>query len=711
MSSPQADFEQIIRWWWQPTKRNQTFSPNQLGGYIWGNGSSAGSSRILRALNAFSAYFVKPDKHYLHWAVKWEQIKEDHPHLIGLKPRPLSPVDQIVQALEDEAREVRVQLQARPIQAFFKRFVGLLGTTYMYEAQLLLESDEDFPIPEGVAVRLDWRRSHISQVEAKLLAYDAINTIVILEVKRGLSDEQYRFEFDLIPQLEGLVNAVRDKLQRLRLLPDALAWKLLEPDFSPSPVPWGDEVRLTGLDKIQTCVVDTCLNQDITFVWGPPGTGKTRTLAYLIAVATLAGKKVLAVAIANVAVDQLALGVVRALEDLSQGGWQLLEEGKVLRFGHPRLVEVSGERRLYPQRDEIQRLRQALFEAEQQLVALKDGDAVERAILTKETSDLQDALKNLTRNLLGEVRIVLTTAVQTALEPAFDAVGFDLVVMDEASMMPVPSVLVAGGHAGRRIVIAGDFRQLAPISVAKSARALNWLHRDIFTFAGVADDLTHPALQMLITQRRMQPPICALINDAFYEGKLISDVPPNPEEIAALEPVPGASVVFVSLRASDGSQVELTAANSRRNEASALIVLRLAAYYLRSSAAVRVGVITPYRGQVSLIKDLLKNAKLSVAERDRVKVGTIHAFQGSEDDIIIWDLVEARNYKIGRLYHGDTGNRLANVAISRAKNKLVIIGDRHHFIESNEVQRFKTILATHFTQADPRVVPASSLRV
>jgi len=88
-------------------------------------------------------------------------------------------------------------------------------------------------------------------------------------------------------------------------------------------------------------------------------------------------------------------------------------------------------------------------------------------------------------------------------------------------------------------------------------------------------------------------------------------------------------------------------------------------------------------------------------------LGTVHAFQGSEADVIIWDLVDTRNHKIGRLYQQDTGDRLTNVAISRAKGKLVIVGDPDAFFLApgkESVGKLRNILAINFHSNSPKVV-------
>jgi superfamily I DNA and/or RNA helicase len=91
--------------------------------------------------------------------------------------------------------------------------------------------------------------------------------------------------------------------------------------------------------------------------------------------------------------------------------------------------------------------------------------------------------------------------------------------------------------------------------------------------------------------------------------------------------------------------------------------------------AINIGIVTPYRAQVNELNSLITKREWPKLFTEKIKVGTIHSFQGSETDLLIFDLVESKHTKLGRLYMHETGERLVNVAISRAKSKLIIVGD------------------------------------
>jgi superfamily I DNA and/or RNA helicase len=109
----------------------------------------------------------------------------------------------------------------------------------------------------------------------------------------------------------------------------------------------------------------------------------------------------------------------------------------------------------------------------------------------------------------------------------------------------------------------------------------------------------------------------------------------------------------------------------------------------------------------------LKQTPLPSAIADRIRIGTVHAFQGSEADVIILNLVESRNHKIGKLYHGETGDRLINVAISRARDKLILIGNRQAFYEvpnHRMINQFKNILNVNFLPGSQTLVTYAEIK-
>jgi superfamily I DNA and/or RNA helicase len=150
----------------------------------------------------------------------------------------------------------------------------------------------------------------------------------------------------------------------------------------------------------------------------------------------------------------------------------------------------------------------------------------------------------------------------------------------------------------------------------------------------------------------------------------------------------------------NNNESRFTRGGTRQNEFSAKVIIDiLDEYYSKGDFSFSIGIITPYKGQVALLKALLRERNYDNKFLSKIKIGTIHTFQGSECDLILFDIVEARNNGIGKLYSGQEGEQLINVAISRAKHKLIIVGDVNLFtigagnaMVSNKVTRiFRTL--------------------
>jgi superfamily I DNA and/or RNA helicase len=166
----------------------------------------------------------------------------------------------------------------------------------------------------------------------------------------------------------------------------------------------------------------------------------------------------------------MASHLVHALEGRGTVALDLLDRGKILRFGHARLPEVTSERRLFPNQEKAQAIRRELHEARQRHRQIPERDARARAVSQKFINDLALQLRNLTKECIEQARVVLTTAVQTCIETTIRESLFDIALIDEASMMCVPYVAAIGMLTRERLIILGDFQQLPPIATARLLR-------------------------------------------------------------------------------------------------------------------------------------------------------------------------------------------------------------------------------------------------
>jgi energy-coupling factor transporter ATP-binding protein EcfA2 len=578
----------------------------------------------------------------------------------------------------------------------------------------------------------------------------------------------------LIHRLKGLKRGDSDVEFNTKLATQLL--RLQEPSAVEAP-PMSLEKPPEDLTADQRIAFSKCLSQPLTFLWGPPGTGKTTLLGALAWQLYRENKRVLIVSHTNQAVD----GVLESLcRRVSERGRSALPEGSILRLGvlvKESLVKQYADQvqldsvmnrshdkvstRLESLKAELAEVRAKLFESSKKLTLLdsyvelhgelqklkgaqrSEGSGLVHAVrkvfqptvsasevapsreeelresisllesnLAQVTAELQGCeraqlaevnlelsnrqleiteaiallekfVRDLRISLLDRARVVATTATQ-ALLSARDLRRFDVVLVDEASMLPLPLCYLLGGLARQQAVVAGDFRQLPSIASSDSHMVNLWYTRDVFDCAGVIDHVDaareHPAIATLTTQFRSCEPLCTLINERFYGGRLVSH-PREDSPLVFKEPLTYLNrhpIVLV-----DTSPLEPrghTHNSSKSNLLHALIVRKIA---LSLSAAglgecpEGVGVITPYRRQVHLIKELLDECSI-----DSISVGTVHRFQGSERDAIILDLTDSAPHRLGTFLGPrslrDTGARLLNVALSRARRYLFVVANLAH---------------------------------
>jgi superfamily I DNA and/or RNA helicase len=187
---------------------------------------------------------------------------------------------------------------------------------------------------------------------------------------------------------------------------------------------------------------------------------------------------------------------------------------------------------------------------------------------------------------------------------------------------------------------------------------------------------------MLNTQRRMVVNIAEIVNKSFYKGQLITAS--NVQHYKYKDLINQGHVEFIEMGTSNPEyKSEFSRSRSRYNKFNRLRVLELLTEILTLHPGANIGIITPYAQQVADYK-----IDLEEQQWESVLVGTIHSFQGSECDIIIWDMVDTINDSIGKLYKGETGERLVNVAISRAISKLIVVGNHRVF---NEAQGYNDV--------------------
>lgn len=395
-------------------------------------------------------------------------------------------------------------------------------------------------------------------------------------------------------------------------------------------------------------------------LWGPAGSGKSQTLVELIIALADAGLRVLYVAPTNIAVDDL---LERASARLSSRAWYT--RGKVLRFGPGDSLTLNAQLRAehYIHDIVLQRL----------------GGAADSSRYREEAD-----------NLLRSCAVAATTLHQTYLSPLLSSSSWDVLVVDEASMVS-PIAMYSAAALALRTVVAGDFRQLPPIALSNSSAARAWLRRDPFEVIGIPDDIERgdypDYLVMLKQQHRMAPDICALVARQ-YDFQLtthasVLERPPGPL---------GRDAVLYADSSMCNARVAIENSGSRSNIVHADIVrafLQRAVQRgaLTSDTLPDVLVITPFIAQVRLLERVLSEH----FGRSSPQVRTIHRCQGREASAVILDLVDAANANSSRFLSASSfrseGGRLLTVAATRARDHLVVVGDMTHLRNAGTIVR------------------------
>ena len=414
----------------------------------------------------------------------------------------------------------------------------------------------------------------------------------------------------------------------------------------------------------------------ITFVWGPPGTGKTTTLGKLAKRFISENKRILIVSHSNTAVDEAVLKIIGHFKDSD-----LLKQGNIIRYGYIQKKELKEEYGQYcdPYLYILTRNEKAnarIHEIEKRIQKFTEGNKDETITsLKKEKSNIYIQLAKERNELVKQADVIATTISKATIDELIYNQSFDIVFLDEASMAYVPQVIFAASLATQKFICIGDMRQLAPISENDE------LKQDIFTYLNMIDDknnVSHPWLVMLDKQYRFHPMIAKFVNSEFYLHKMGNGLSQNKEsidQIVDLEPFPGQPMVLLDTSGFYASAF-ITLEHSRINVVNACIAV-ISATKAYKATKKSIGIVTPYAAQARLIRKLLKD-DLGKRKYD-ITCSTVHQFQGDEKDIIIFDTVESYpNERLGMLTNNNKNgavDRLVNVAITRAKGKLIVIGN------------------------------------
>jgi superfamily I DNA and/or RNA helicase len=464
--------------------------------------------------------------------------------------------------------------------------------------------------------------------------------------------------------MEALDRAIRGK-GRLGYLRDLFYTKSQKPEtftFQPMHFPYLNPTQEQAVNEVLRA-------KDVAVVHGPPGTGKTTTLVEAIRETLMRESQVLVCAQSNMAVDWIS-------EKLVDRGINVLRIGNPTRV-NDKMLSFTYERRFegHPDYPQLWALRKAIRDLRSHR---RRGDEKYHQRLESLKSRATELEIRINSELFGEARVIASTLMGAA-NRLLDGQKYTTLFIDEAAQALEAACWIPLRRVSR-VVLAGDHCQLPP--TVKSIAALK---------AGLGKTLmeriveTHPeAVTLLKIQYRMNDDIMRFSSNYFYDGQVESAPEVRFRGILDLD----TPMVWIDTSEFDlpkDSPVDFKEqfvgeSYGRVNPAEAEVTLMALQHYFSKIGKQRllddridVGIISPYRAQVQLLRRLLMKREYFKPFRRMISVNTVDGFQGQERDVIVISLVRSNDEgQIGFL----RDLRRMNVAITRARMKVIILGDR-----------------------------------
>lgn len=529
------------------------------------------------------------------------------------------------------------------------------GSQYVY----IFDTEEELNIPSGIDIIFNYQG-----VENRGVILWCENYLVAISVSINMGDKVA--ELKIGTESWKLLYKLNDRLETLMENPTPIVRDLTCHGFD--NIDYSNRKITSGQDK----AIEMSLSQPITFIWGPPGTGKTYTLSKIVLEHIKSGNRVLMMSYSNVSVDGAILKVYERDKNL--------KPGIAVRYGYPKSEEVLNHEYLtsyslalrnnpglVKEKDEIKRKLRSL-----------NSKSKEYNELQKRLVEIKETLSEKEKEIVYKAGFVATTVSKAVMDKTLYESKFDVVIFDEASMALIPQVIFAAGLAKKHFVCIGDFRQLPPI--VQNDR-LNQLKCDIFKYCGIDEAVNsgrnHKWLCMLDKQYRMHPDIADFASISMYMGHLQShdELENSRLNIIKDEPFPGSAISLVDLSGMMSVCLK-TKAGSKFNILSALVTFYMA---LVAAEEHEIGIIAPYNAQAKLLRAMCRDIESSHNNYKQITCSTVHQFQGSEKDIVFYDAVDCyiSPYISGMLTKAENNyaNRLFNVAMTRAKGKFVSVAN------------------------------------
>ena len=533
------------------------------------------------------------------------------------------------------------------------------------------ETESEINLPDNTQIKL-WQGKQTECIPATIISCGEFS--IIFTCNSYLGDSITSMEFTA--ESWQLLSSLSDRLSELRESQPQIACSLV---FDGKRQIQRNELIRKG----QKTAIQMCADQPITFIWGPPGTGKTETLASIAIDHMNRGLRVLMLSYSNVSVDGAILRLFH-----KEGKH---EPGRIVRYGYPRSSELLNHEFLSSYNLALQKrldlkAEKEKLEAERRKASTRSS---EYKRIAERLSKIRSLVSDEEKARVGSARFVATTVSKAVVDATLYKDRFDTVIFDEASMAYVSQIVFAAGLAKSHFICMGDFSQLPPIVQSSEDSILNI---DIFQHCGIVEAVEaskgHKWLCMLDVQYRMHPDIAEFASKTMYRGLLKSadDMKKKRQPLTEDEPHSGKPIAFADLSGMMSVCIK-TADKSRINVLSALITMGLA---IQAAKKHEVGVITPYNAQSRLLHSMARDVEKAAPEMKKITCATVHQFQGSEQDVILYDAVDCYRMRFPGLLissmNNNYANRLYNVALTRARGKIISVANCEYF-ETKKLSR------------------------
>lgn len=460
------------------------------------------------------------------------------------------------------------------------------------------------------------------------------------------------------------------------------------------------------LNHLQRSAIARMQADTVHVLWGPPGTGKTKTLGAAITAHIRAGKSCLLLSTSNAAVDELVkataplLGAA-AVRTIFRTGVSadpqvdhLTAVGYFRRQNHVFAVNA----------DAAQTRLTALTSGLRATVREANGDATLREVQACKVTiaSFMEAAKLHGEEVLRESTCVAATLASLVINPVLAQRRFDVVYIDEASMVALPFAIAGAARATQQLIVAGDFQQLPPVCHATDADTSDWFARNIFDHLDIPraarTGIVPPQVSMLREQYRMTTTIADLVSRLSYGGRLVSN--------AGIQP--GVRPLMIDVGRTCGTSPYSVELKSYYQPYSALLLHTLARKF-HDWLGPQTLLLSPFRAQQALLTAVATD--ISTADI-RFESRTIHKAQGMQEDTVIVDLTAHDPSHPQKFFTGEETEKLINVALSRAQQRLIIIGNleliRDLARKGGYWARFWTLVEEGCTYIDARNILASA---